>query len=77
MKYSLKFEIDDEQGGLDIIYPHIHGPKVVSVVWDLSQKLRSMYKYEEHTEEELAIIQQIRTELWELLEHHGCTWVME
>jgi hypothetical protein len=47
------------------------------VLWALEhQKLRQMMKYEEHTEEEYAIIENIRDYLRELMSDHGLDFEM-
>jgi hypothetical protein len=41
-------------------------------LWDLSQELRSMWKYQQYkTEEEYAIVDTIRDKFYEILQEHN------
>jgi hypothetical protein len=43
-----------------------------AALWDLSQELRTMWKYQEYkTEEEYAIVDSIRDKFYEILNEHS------
>jgi hypothetical protein len=69
MKAKLTFNLPDDQHEFDIA---IQGSKMYLALWDLSQELRSMWKYQSYqTEEEYAIVETIRDKFYEILSEHN------
>jgi hypothetical protein len=69
MKAKLTFNLPDDQHEFDIA---IQGSKMYLALWDLSQELRSMWKYQAYnTEEEYAIVETIRDKFYEILQEHN------
>lgn len=61
-KVTLTFKIPEEQEELKIAQD---GGKYLYALDELNNYLRKKIKYEEHTEAEYAIYEDIRTKLWE------------
>ena len=69
MKAILEFNLPDDQHEFDLA---IQGSKMYLALWDLSQELRSMWKYQAYnTEEEYAIVETIRDKFYEILQEHN------
>jgi len=69
MKATLEFNLPDDQHEFDLA---IQGSKMYLALWDLSQELRSMWKYQQYkTEEEYAIVETIRDKFHEILSEHN------
>lgn len=56
-KATLKFDLPDEQGDFDAA---ILGREALSVLWDIDQRLRSLLKHGEPTEEQAKLAEEIR-----------------
>lgn len=56
-KAILKFDLPDEQGDFDAA---IHGREALSVLWDIDQRLRSLLKHGNPTEQEARLAEEIR-----------------
>jgi hypothetical protein len=63
-KAILRFNLPDEEEEWRMT---LNARKYYLALWDLSQKLRSKLKYEELTEEEYKIYDQVRDMFWECL----------
>jgi hypothetical protein len=57
MTFTMVFNLPDEQSELDWA---LQGGKATSVLWDLDQRMRSILKYEEHSEETDKVVQELR-----------------
>jgi len=69
MKATLEFNLPDDQHEFDMA---IQGSSMYLALWDLSQELRSMWKYQQYkTEEEYAIVETIRDKFHEILSEHN------
>lgn len=67
MKARLTFNLPDDQAEFDFA---IQGGKMYSALWDISQELRKIWKYEELSEEEFKIIERIRDKFYEILDEN-------
>lgn len=54
---TLKFDLPDEQGDFDAA---ILGREALSVLWDIDQRLRSLLKHGDPTEQEAKLAEEIR-----------------
>ncbi len=69
MKAKLTFNLPDDQHEWDNA---VNANAMYSVLWDLSQELRTMWKYQEYkTEEEYVIVETIRDKFYEILQEHN------
>ena len=64
MKATLEFNLPDDQHEFDLA---IQGSKMYSALWDISQELRRLWKYEELSEEEWKMVERIRDKFYEIL----------
>lgn len=67
MKARLTFNLPDDQHEFDLA---IQGGKMYSALWDISQELRTLWKYEELSEEEWKMVEKIRDKFYEILGDH-------
>lgn len=67
MKATLEFNMPEDQVEFDFA---VHGGKMYSALWDVSQELRTLWKYEELSEEEFKIVERIRNKFYEILDDH-------
>jgi len=56
-KATLQFNLPDEQSDFDAA---IHGRAALSALWDIDQRLRSLLKHGEPTEQEAKLAEEIR-----------------
>ena len=56
-KAILKFDLPDEQGDFDAA---ICGREALSVLWDIDQRLRSLLKHGNPTDQEAKLAEEIR-----------------
>jgi len=69
MKAKLTFNLPDDQYDWDNA---VNANAMYLALWDLSQELRSMWKYQQYkTEEEYAIVETIRDKFYEILQEHN------
>lgn len=54
---TLRYKLPDEQGDFDAA---INGRRAISALWDIDQRLRSLLKHGEPTNEEARLAEQIR-----------------
>lgn len=64
MKATLEFNLPEDQHEFDLA---IQGSKMYSALWDISQELRRLWKYEELSEEEWKMVERIRDKFYEIL----------
>ena len=65
MKAKLTFNLPEDQAEFDFA---VQGSKMYSALWDISQELRTLLKYEELSEEEWKIVERIRNKFYEILD---------
>lgn len=69
MKARLTFNLPDDQHEFDLA---VQGSNMYSALWDISQELRTMWKYREYeTEKEYALIDSIREKFYDILNSHN------
>jgi hypothetical protein len=69
MKAKLTFNLPDDQHDWDNA---VNANAMYLSLWDLSQELRSMWKYQQYkTEEEYAIVETIRDKFYEILQENN------
>lgn len=64
MKATLEFNMPEDQVEFDFA---IQGGKMYSALWDISQELRTLWKYEELSDEEFKMVERIRDKFYEIL----------
>ena len=67
MKATLEFNMPEDQAEFDFA---VQGGKMYSALWDISQELRKLWKYEELSEEEFKIVERIRDKFYEILDEN-------
>ena len=67
MKATLEFNLPGVQHEFDLA---VQGGKMYSALWDISQDLRTLWKYEELSEEEWNMVERIRDKFYEILNEH-------
>ena len=69
MKATIEFNLPEDQHEWDNA---VNANSMYLALWDLSQELRSMWKYQAYnTEEEYAIVETIRDKFYEILSEHN------
>ena len=68
MKAVLKFNLPEDQAEFDFA---VQGSKMYSALWDISQELRTLWKYEELSEEEWKIVERIRDNFYDILQRNN------
>lgn len=67
MKAKLTFNLPDDQAEFDLA---TQGSKMHEALSDMSQELRTLFKYEELNENELKVVESIRGRFYEILDDH-------
>ena len=67
MKATLEFNMPEDQVEFDFA---VHGGKMYSALWDISQELRAIWKHEELSNEEFKMVERIRDKFHEILDDH-------
>ncbi len=67
MKATLEFNLPDDQNEFDLA---VQGSKMYVALWDISQELRTLWKYEELSEEEWKMVERIRDKFYDILNDH-------
>jgi hypothetical protein len=67
MKARLTFNLPDDQHEFDLA---VQSGNMYSALWDISQELRTLWKYEELSEEEWKMVERIRDKFYEILSDH-------
>lgn len=68
MKHYLSFTLPEEQEELNT---HMNGAKYYSALWEVLQFLRSKIKYENLTDEQLKIYEEIRGKIYQEIDSLG------
>ena len=61
----MTFNLPEDQTEFDFA---IQGGKMYSALWDISQELRTLWKYEELKQEEWDMVERIRNKFYEILD---------
>ena len=64
MKAKLTFDLPEDKYEWENA---LRADAMYSVLWDLSQELRTLWKYEELSEEEWNMVERIRNKFYEIL----------
>jgi len=67
MKIKMIFNLPDDQDDYEMA---TQGSKMYNALWDISQELRTLWKYEELKQEEWDMVERIRNKFFEILEDH-------
>ena len=67
MKAKIIFNLPEDQAEFDFA---TQGSTMYSALWDISQELRTLWKYEELKQEEWDMVERIRNKFFEILENH-------
>jgi hypothetical protein len=67
MKAIIEFNLPEDQAEFDFA---IQGSNMYSALWDISQELRTLWKYEELSDEEFKIVERIRNKFYEILDEN-------
>jgi hypothetical protein len=70
MKATLEFNLPEDQAEFDFA---TQGSNMYAALWDISQELRTLWKYEELDEKEWDMVERIRNKFFEILEDHQIT----
>jgi hypothetical protein len=65
MKATLEFNLPDDQAEFDLA---TQGSNMYSALWDISQELRTLWKYEELSDQEWKMVERIRDKFYEILD---------
>ena len=65
MKATLEFNMPEDQVEFDFA---MQGSKMYSALWDISQELRTLWKYEELNDDEWKMVERIRDKFYEILD---------
>jgi hypothetical protein len=69
MKATLEFNLPEDKHEWNNA---VQADAMFACLWDLSQELRTMWKYQQYqTEEEYAIVESIRDKIYEILNEHN------
>ncbi len=66
-KIKMIFNLPEDQAEFDFA---IQGSKMYLALWDISQELRTLWKYEELSEEEWKMVERIRDKFYEILDEN-------
>ena len=67
MKAILEFNLPEDQIEFDFA---TQGSNMHSALWDISQELRTLWKYEELSDQEWKMVERIRDKFFEILDDH-------
>ncbi len=70
MKARLTFNLPEDQAEFDFA---VQGSKMYIALWDISQELRTLWKYEELNDDEFKIVERIRDKFYEILDDNQIT----
>ena len=68
MKAILEFNLPEDQAEFDFA---VQGGNMYAALWDISQELRTLWKYEELSEEEWKIVERIRNNFYDILQKNN------
>lgn len=63
----MTFNLPEDQIEFDFA---VQGGKMYSALWDISQELRTLWKYEELRDEEFKMVERIRNKFYEILDEN-------
>ena len=63
----MTFNLPEDQAEFDFA---MQGSKMYSALWDISQELRTLWKYEELKQEEWDMVERIRNKFYEILDEN-------
>ena len=66
-KIKMTFNLPEDQIEFDFA---VQGGKMYSALWDISQELRTLWKYEELRDEEFKMVERIRNKFYEILDEN-------
>lgn len=67
MKTIMEFNLPQDQIEFDLA---IQGSKMYSALWDISQELRQLWKYEQLSDAEFKMVERIRDKFHEILDEN-------
>jgi len=67
MKATLEFNLPEDQTEFDFA---TKGSNMYAALWEISQELRTLWKYEELKEEEWDMVERIRNKFYEILDEN-------
>jgi hypothetical protein len=67
MKAKLTFQLPEDQIEFDLA---VQGSKMYSALWDISQELRQLWKYEQLKDDEFKMVERIRDKFHEILDEN-------
>ena len=67
MKATLEFNLPDDQNEFDMA---VQSGNMYAALWDISQELRTLWKYEELKQEEWDMVERIRNKFYEILDEN-------
>ena len=62
---TLEFNLPEDQAEFDFA---VQGSKMYNALWDISQELRTLWKYEELNDDEWKMVERIRDKFYEILD---------
>jgi len=65
MKATIEFNLPEDQAEFEFA---TQGSKMYNALWEISQELRTLWKYEELDEKEWDMVERIRNKFFEILE---------
>ena len=67
MKAIFEFDLPEDQNYYDVVY---QSPRMLALLWDFSQQLRSWYKYSDQFKDADDALDKIREEFYRLINEH-------
>jgi hypothetical protein len=67
MKAKITFNLPEDQAEFDFA---TQGGNMYAALWDISQELRTLWKYEELSDEEWKMVERIRDKFFEILDEN-------
>jgi hypothetical protein len=64
-KIKMTFNLPDDQHEFDLA---VQGSKMYNALWDISQELRTLWKYEELNDDEWNMVERIKDKFYEILD---------
>ena len=67
MKATLEFNLPEDQHEYDLV---VSASQMYNALWDISQELRTLWKYSELDEKEWKIVERIREKFFDTLQEN-------
>lgn len=67
MKVTIEYNLPEDQAEFDFA---VQGSKMYNALWEISQELRTLWKYEELNDEEWKMVERIRDKFYEILDEN-------